>query len=126
MRDFVILCVDDEPTGLQLRKIILESRGYRVLIADSGPAGLNLFADNAVDLVVLDYLMPHMKGDEVAERMRETKPHVPIVMLSAYYDLPSKVDLLVNERLVKGESTQSLIDTVARLLNGQFNSAGAE
>ena len=125
MRQHLILCVDDEVNGLQLRKIILESSGYRVLIAASGAEGLKLFAEHSVELVVLDFLMPEMKGDEVAERMREMKPHVPIIMLSAYYDLPPRVDLLVDARIVKGESTQNLIDTVAKLLP-RSSAAGSE
>ena len=125
MRQHLILCVDDEVNGLQLRKIILESSGYRVLIAASGAEGLKLFAEHSVELVVLDFLMPEMKGDEVAERMREMKPHVPIIMLSAYYDLPPRVDLLVDARIVKGESTQNLIDTVAQLLP-RSSAAGSE
>ena len=116
VRDAVILCVDDELNGLKLRQIILESSGYRALIAPSGAEALKIFADKSIDLVVLDYLMPEMKGDAVAERMREMKPHVPIIMLSAYYDLPPKVDLLVDAKLVKGESTQNLLDTVSRML----------
>ena len=126
MRDQLLLCVDDEITGLQLRKIILESSGYRVLIAPTGAEGLRLFEENPVELVVLDFLMPGMKGDEVAERMRQRKPHVPIVMLSAYYDLPPRVDLLVDARVVKGESTQNLLDTVGRLLQSRTSAAATE
>jgi CheY-like chemotaxis protein len=122
----LLLCVDDELNGLQLRKIILETNGYRVLIAASGAEGLKLFAENPVELVVLDFLMPEMKGDEVADRMRQLKPHVPIVMLSAYYDLPARVDLLVDARIVKGESTQNLLETVARLLESRSSAAGGE
>ena len=122
----LLLCVDDELSGLQLRKIILESKGYRVLIAGSGAEGVRLFQENPVDLVVLDFLMPEMKGDEVAEHMRQIKPHIPIIMLSAYYDLPARVDLLVDARIVKGESTQNLIDTVARLLETRSSAAGSE
>jgi CheY-like chemotaxis protein len=125
VQDHLLLCVDDEVNGLKLRKIILETAGYRVLIAESGPSALKLLAENPVDLVVLDFLMPEMKGDEVAERMRHINPRVPIIMLSAYYDLPARVDELVNARLVKGESTQNLIDTVARLLH-QSSAAGGE
>lgn len=125
MRSHLVLCVDDEVNGLKLRKIILESAGYRVLIAPSGYAGLQLFHEHPVDLVVLDYLMPEMKGDDVADHMRKVKPHVPIVMLSAYYDLPPRVDLLVDAKVVKGESTQNLLDTIAQLLSGK-SSAAAE
>ncbi len=126
MHDRLLLCVDDEINGLQLRKIILESKGYRVLIAASGSEGIRLFEENPVDLVVLDFLMPQMNGDEVADRMRRLKPHVPIIMLSAYYDLPARVDQLVDARIVKGESTQNLIDTVARLLKSKSSAAGSE
>lgn len=123
MRSQVVLCVDDEINGLKLRKIILESAGYRVLIAPSGPEGLQLFEKNRVDLVVLDYLMPEMKGDDVADEMRRLKPQVPIVMLSAYYDLPARVDLLVDAKVVKGESTQNLLDTIAQLLSNKTSAA---
>ena len=126
MREQLLLCVDDEINGLRLRKIILEAKGYRVLIAPSGAEGIRLFKQNPVDLVLLDFLMPEMKGDEVAERMRQLKPHVPIIMLSAYYDLPVRVDLLVDARIVKGESTQNLIDTVARMLETRSSAAGSE
>ena len=126
MREQLLLCVDDEINGLRLRKIILEAKGYRVLIAPSGAEGIRLFKQNPVDLVLLDFLMPEMKGDEVAERMRQLKPHVPIIMLSAYYDLPARVDLLVDARIVKGESTQNLIDTVARMLETRSSAAGSE
>jgi CheY-like chemotaxis protein len=126
VREQLLLCVDDEINGLQLRKIILEAKGYRVLIAPSGAEGLRLFEENPVELVVLDFLMPEMKGDEVADRMRLLKPQVPIIMLSAYYDLPARVDLLVDARIVKGESTQNLLDTVARLLELQSSAAGRE
>ncbi len=126
MSEPLLLCIDDETTGLQLRKIILESSGYRVLIAASGAYGLRLFEKNPVELVLLDFLMPEMKGDEVADRMRQIKPHVPIIMLSAYYDLPPRVDLLVDARIVKGESTQDLLNTVARLLESKSSAAGTE
>lgn len=126
MRDSVILCVDDELSGLQLRKIILETHGYRVLTAASGPKALDLFAQHPVDLVVLDFRMPEMLGDEVAERMRAVKPDVPIIMLSAYYDLPEKVERLVDARLVKGESTTGLLDAISRILAETSKSAGAE
>jgi CheY-like chemotaxis protein len=126
VRERLLLCVDDEINGLRLRKIILEAKGYRVLIAPSGAEGIRLFEQNPVELVLLDFLMPEMKGDEVAERMRQLKPHVPIIMLSAYYDLPPRVDLLVDARIVKGEATQNLIDTVARMLETRSSAAGSE
>jgi CheY-like chemotaxis protein len=79
----LVLCVDDEQVGLQVRKILLERAGYRVLTAPDGPSGLAIFAAEPVEAVVLDYSMPGMHGGEVAVRMRQTKPQVPILLLSA-------------------------------------------
>jgi CheY-like chemotaxis protein len=64
--DGMILCIDDEPVGLRVRKMLLESQGYKVLTATSGREGLQLFATHPVDAVVLDYTMPEMNGDQVA------------------------------------------------------------
>jgi CheY-like chemotaxis protein len=79
----VILCVDDETTGLSVRKTLLESQGYRVLTAENGPDALVLFSSEDPELVILDYSMPGMNGDIVAERMKELRSDLPIIMLSA-------------------------------------------
>ena len=70
----LVLCVDDEQVGLQIRKILLERAGYRVLTAPDGPSGLAIFSAEPVQAVVLDYSMPGMHGGEVAVRMRQIKP----------------------------------------------------
>src|ERR1035437_1507794 len=92
----LVICVDDEVVGLRVRKILLERAGYRVVTAPDGPSGLELFAGEPVDAVVLDYSMPGMHGGEVAEKMRLTKPEVPILLLSAYVELPEQVISLVD------------------------------
>lgn len=66
----IVLCVDDEAVGLSVRKMTLESQGYRVLTAESGPAALTLFSAENIELVILDFMMPGMNGDVVAERMK--------------------------------------------------------
>src|SRR5579859_5019110 len=72
-KSHLILCVDDEVVGLRVRKILLERAGYEVLTAEDGNSGIELFATQPVDAVVLDYAMPGMHGGEVAKRMRQTK-----------------------------------------------------
>src|ERR1700722_9219418 len=111
----VVLCVDDEVVGLQVRKLILERSGYKVLTALDGPSGLTLFNDHAVDAVVLDYSMPGMHGGEVAAKMRESKPHVPILLLSAYMGLPAEVTDLVNVYMTKGEGAPALLQKLKGL-----------
>jgi CheY-like chemotaxis protein len=112
----VILCVDDEAMGLSVRKMLLESRGYRVLTAGSGPDALVLFSSEDVDLVLLDYLMPGMNGDVVARKMKDLRPDLPIIMFSAYVDLPSETLALVDKSVTKGESPTVLLEAIAELL----------
>ena len=114
----VILCVDDETTGLSVRKMLLESQGYRVLTAENGPDALVLFSSEDPELVILDYSMPGMNGDIVAERMKELRSDLPIIMVSAYVDLPSETLALVDKSITKGEPPPVLLEAISQLLNG--------
>jgi CheY-like chemotaxis protein len=112
----LILCVDDETVGLQVRKILLERAGYQVLTAPDGPAGIKVFDSQPVDAVVLDYAMPGMHGGEVARKMRQTKPDVPILLLSAYVGLPDEVSSVVDIYMTKGEGAPALLHKLGNLL----------
>ena len=113
----LVLCVDDELVGLQIRKILLERAGYQVLTAPDGPSGLAIFSAEPVEAVVLDYSMPGMHGGEVAIRMRQTKPQVPILLLSAYMGLSSEVTSLVDLYMTKGEGAPVLLEKLGSLLH---------
>lgn len=113
----LVLCVDDEVVGLRVRKILLERAGYRVLTAPDGYSGLDLFASHPVDAVVLDYAMPGMHGGEVAKKMRQTKPEVPILLLSAYVGLPVEVSSLVDIYMTKGQGAPALLENLNSLLS---------
>jgi len=115
----LVLCVDDEVVGLRVRKILLERAGYAVLTASDGYTGLDLFATEPVEAVVLDYSMPGMHGGEVAKKMRQTKPEVPILLLSAYVGLPDEISSLVDIYMTKGEGAPALLDKLGNLLSAQ-------
>jgi CheY-like chemotaxis protein len=115
-RTHLVLCVDDELIGLQVRKILLERAGYRVVTAINGLEGLRIFSAEPVEAVVLDYSMPGMHGGEVATRMRQIKPGVPILLLSAYIGLPSDVLALVDLYMTKGEGAPLLLQKLGSLL----------
>jgi CheY-like chemotaxis protein len=115
----LVLCVDDEAVGLRVRKILLERAGYRVLTAADGISGLELFAAHPVDAVVLDYGLPGMHGGQVAQKMRQTKPKVPILLLSAYIDLPSNITSLADLNMTKGEGAPALLDKLGNLLSAR-------
>jgi CheY-like chemotaxis protein len=116
-RAHLVLCVDDEAVGLRVRKILLERAGYEVLTALDGHSGLEIFSTRPVEAVVLDYSMPGMHGGEVAKQMRQTKPQVPILLLSAYVDLPDEVSSLVDVYMTKGEGAPALLSKLGNLLS---------
>jgi CheY-like chemotaxis protein len=111
-----ILCIDDETLGLQIRRTVLELAGYRVLTAADGPTGLSLFRDHPIDGVVLDYYMPDMDGGAVAATMRRERPGVPIMLLSAYINLPAELVSLVDVTLLKGEGPHELLEKLRAML----------
>ena len=113
-----ILCVDDEPVGLEVRRMLLERAGYRVFTAIDGPAALEIFAREPIEVVVLDFAMPGMDGGEVASNMRGVKPNIPILMLSAYTSLPAEVHGLVDMTMTKGEGAPALLKNLGSLVAG--------
>lgn len=77
-----ILVVDDEPKILEVVAALLESKGFRVFLADNGQAALDLFSRQNITLVILDLMMPGLSGEEVCALIRK-KSRVPVIMLTA-------------------------------------------
>ena len=86
-----ILCVDDEPNILTALRRLFRPQGYKVLTAESGSEGLQLLANEAVNLIISDMRMPHMNGAEFLERVMEHWPHTVRILLTGYADLQSTV-----------------------------------
>ncbi len=113
----LILCVDDEWNGLEGRKTLFEETGCKVLVATSGAEALQLFASHPVDLVLLDYHMPGMNGDLVAEHLKAGQPDVPIALLSADDEPPEHALRWVDAFVSKSESPANLLQIVEHLLD---------
>lgn len=96
-----ILCVDDEENQLVLRKLMLERAGYRVLTCDSAAKAIELFRSETIDLVLVDYYMPGMNGLSLARELRQMKK-VPIVVLSAFVELPGETIGTADVWITKG------------------------
>jgi CheY-like chemotaxis protein len=114
-----ILCIDDHWNGLISRKMLLEQNGYEVLEASGGDEGLKLFLSRNVDAVVVDYQMPGMSGDVVAEKMKRINSHVPIMLLSAYGPLPKSKLRAVDSFLTKSQPPKILLSKLQGLLGDQ-------
>ena len=112
MRKPTILCVDDEVNGLIAREFVLRQHGYDVVVTTSGRESLNLLEEVEVDAVILDYRMPEMMGDAVAERMKQLRPEVPIMMLSAQDCVPPTALHSADTFLPKGAAPDQFVDAV--------------
>jgi CheY-like chemotaxis protein len=115
-----ILCIDDEQTALQLRQTVLESAGYKVLIAKSGAGGIQMFKSQPVQAVVLDYWMADMNGMQAAREIRKLNPAVPIIILSAYGELLDESLGIADLWIRKGEEgPQYLLARLHELLQSR-------
>ena len=79
-----ILVVDDEPFVCDAVKMMLRFDGHDVETASNGPDALALFDKGKFDLVITDFQMPIMKGDELAAAIKARVPGQPVVMITAY------------------------------------------
>jgi putative two-component system response regulator len=81
-----ILVVDDNPDSITIMQSILSTRGYRVLVAESGSAALKVIqGEIAPDLILLDVMMPEMNGLEVLQKVKETHTtaKIPVILVTA-------------------------------------------
>ena len=81
---YEILVVDDEPTVCKAIQMMLKYYGHEVQVAYDGDAALALFEAAQFDLVITDYLMPEMRGDELVTRMKKCRPAQRIIMVTAF------------------------------------------
>ncbi len=95
-----VLVVDDEPSVLQAAEMSLEFYGFEVVACNSGKRAIEVFTAGHFDVVVTDYAMPEMRGDQFVKRIRELDPACCIVMMTAYSEsldvreLGSRVSIL--------------------------------
>ncbi len=111
-----ILCIDDDRPTLELRRRVLEGSGYQVLTAPSGQDGLRMVSQGSkIDLVILDYLMPGMNGDEVADNIKSEYPTLPVIAMSAVH-LPNHMLETVDAYIQKGQDVEVLLSTITKTL----------
>jgi CheY-like chemotaxis protein len=111
----VVLCIDDNQDVLECEKEFLESFGYTVLTAPSGGKGLELASIHSVDVVIVDYFMPEMNGQQVAIEMRRLRPQAPIIMLSGEVDIPEQALKWVDAFITKDRLASQLLPAIAQL-----------
>lgn len=81
---YQILVVDDEPTVCKAIQMMLKYYGHEVQIAGDGTTALALFEAGQFDLVITDYLMPEMRGDQLVTHIRRCRPGQRIILATAF------------------------------------------
>ena len=112
-----ILLVDDQPEVREVIKVLLEIDGHRVTEAADGVQGLELFKTGSFDLVVTDYFMPRMRGDEMAARIKELAPSQPILMITGSAEKSGGLAPAADALLCKPFTLDALRQIVAQLLS---------
>lgn len=77
-----ILCVDDDERSLSIRKVMLETRGYRVITSHDPEQALAIVQSGGIDLVISDLMMPKMSGARFIDQVKEISPHMPAILFS--------------------------------------------
>ena len=109
-----VLCIDDNPHVLELRKAALESCGYRVEVASNDNAAIKTLKKASVAAVLLEYKVEGIDAEAVACHIKQRFPSLPIILLSAYSETPERILWLVDEYVMKSELPEGLTRVLQR------------
>ena len=113
-----ILIVEDEESLSDPLAYLLRKEGFEAVVAADGQAGLDLFASQDIDLVLLDLMLPGMSGTEVCKKLR-AESSVPIIMVTARDSEIDKVvglELGADDYVTKPYSTRELVARIRAVL----------
>lgn len=112
-----LLLVDDEEAIQMVYREEFEGDGYEVVSAMNGQIGLEMFKQEAPDLVILDIQMPGMNGVEVLRQMKMYNPAIPVILSSAYQEFKRDLGTWASDDyVVKSGNIDELKQTVRKLL----------
>jgi CheY-like chemotaxis protein len=109
----LLLCIEDHPMHLTLRKKVLEQNGYIVIGVTTAADALKVLREAPVCAIIADHMLQETTGTEFAKEMKKTKPDVPIILFSGNIPQHLKgVDVYVN----KGEPTPTFLNIVREVV----------
>jgi len=111
-----ILLADDQQSVREAIGLLLSLDEHEVVEAANGAEALDLFMRDRFDLVITDFEMPNMKGNELAARIKRVSPSQPILMITAYAEQIGDSDNPVDALLNKPFQLEDLRQAISRLL----------
>lgn len=118
-----VVCIEDEPEMIDLVRLILGRKGFRVIGANGGVEGIDAVRKEKPDLVLLDLMMPDMDGWEVYQQMKADPElrSIPVVVVTAKAQSIDKVLGLhiakVDDYITKPFGPQELLESVEKILS---------
>ena len=111
-----ILCVDDDERSLSVRKVLLETRGYRVLACSDPECAIELMKRGGIDLVLSDLMMPKLSGAKLIDQLKAISPGTPALLFSGCVSCCAE-EHLADVWLPKGEiAPMELLERIRVLL----------
>ena len=117
IREKRILVVEDEPTVRDSLAMLLSVDDHLVTEASNGAEALSLFTKDDFDVVMTDFEMPIMKGNELAVRIKRLKPEQPIIMVTAFAEKitsENPVDVIINKPFRLEDLRQAISQVFSR------------
>jgi CheY-like chemotaxis protein len=111
----VVLCVDDRPELLKLRRATLECCGYSVEIATNAASAIKTLENASVAAVLVDYKSEGMDAQAIAYHIKQRYPNEPIILLSAYSEMSEAILWLVDEYVMRSEPAERLAHVIERV-----------
>ncbi|GBC62351.1 hypothetical protein DENIS_3323 [Desulfonema ishimotonii] len=119
-----ILLVDDEPQIVKMEKQLLCSLGYKVTDCTASPEALAAFTarPDAFDLVITDYTMPNMTGEELTRKLMVIRPDIPVILFTGFSELingQKARDIGIREMIMKPVIRRDIAEAIRRVLDGE-------
>ena len=119
-----ILLVDDDENILMIFENFLTSNGYDVTISNTAKKALELVNEKKFDVAVLDFVLPDIRGDSLALKIKEIQTNVEIIFVTGFSQFESCIKALeigVSEILLKPITADELVSAVSRTLYDDVN-----
>jgi len=111
-----ILCVDDDERSLSIRKVLLETRGYRVITCSDPECAVERMKQGGIDLVLTDLMMPKLSGAKLIDQLKAIAPEIPALLFSGCVNCCTE-EHLADVWLPKGEfAPMELLERIRVLL----------
>jgi CheY-like chemotaxis protein len=112
-----ILCIDAESADLARRRMLLEANHYKVFTAASREKALELFFAHFVDAIVIGEHTEGIDASDICARMKQAKPHVPIMLLSRYWCMSESALRYIDAFVYQGRPESAFLASLDRMLH---------